>query len=115
GSVQRVGLAALDCLGLDVPDRFIAEIADQPAAEAQRRGNRRDLLAREIAAQVRKGVRGLETLDHDVRAARIAEQPPDIVTAYLDAFRAGKADERITAETLAADHRLEQIAEGNVR
>jgi hypothetical protein len=91
--------------------RLIAEIAGEPAAEAEPRGRWRDVLPREPGAHVLEGI-PLDRLQAHVGAARVAQQAPDGAASRFDALRAGEADERIAPEALAADHRLEQVGIG---
>src|SRR5678815_2390827 len=87
---------------------LVAEIAREAAAEAQRRRHWRDLLAREPGPHHFERI-ALHALETDVGAARVAQQAPDFTPARFDPLRAGEADERIAAEALAPDHRLEQV------
>ena len=106
---ERIGLIALERARLDVPDRFIAEVADQAAAEAKRCRQRRRALAPEPRARIVEGI-VVALFQADVGAARVAQQPPHAPAARLDALGAGEADERVAAETLAAHHGLEKVA-----
>src|SRR5437667_793960 len=92
-----------------MPHRFIAEIANQTAAEAQPLRQRRGALPFEPGARVLKRI-GVAFLQPDVGSARIAQQPAYLAATCFDALRAGEADERIAPEALAAHYRLEQIA-----
>ena len=88
-------------------DRLVAEVAGEAAAEAQRRRNGRDAMAREPGARTRTV--GLDAFQADVGAARVAQEAAHRPAARLDALGACEADEGIAPEALAADHGLEQI------
>ncbi len=115
GRSQRVGLAAGERGRLDMLHRLVAEVADEPPAEAQRRRNGGHAIALQIVAHVLEWVGVLEALEAHVRAARVAHKAAHDSAARLDALRAREADERIAPEALAADHRLEQIGKWAVR
>jgi hypothetical protein len=70
-STERVGLFFLQRILLDVTHALVAEIARQPAAEAQRRRNRRDAVRGEPCARILERI-GIDALKADIGAARIA-------------------------------------------
>ena len=105
GAAERIGLEPTAREPrLDPAHRVVAEIAHQAAAQARQPGKLRDAVARKKLAHERQRIPTLGRFRHF-----IAVQHGD-VTAYGAHRRAGReADERIAPETLAADHRFEQV------
>ena len=89
---------------LDVADRLVREVADQPAAKARQPRIFGYAKALQILFDEGKRILGRGAL-YD----RVTLDLHAFVAADLDAAMRGKADERIAAETLASDHGLEQI------
>ena len=82
--------------------RVVAEIAGEAAAKPGQAGARRCLEAAHVLAQEDEGI-AVEALDD---AAAILDLDMPAADANADLRR--QADERIAAETLAADHGFEQ-------
>jgi len=89
---------------LDVAHRVVAEVADESPAETRQAGLRSRLEAGLILLDELQRVGGL-------RAARqlAALEFAALVAAHFETGFSCEPDERITAETLAADDRFEQV------
>ena len=109
GRAERIGLFRAEGSRFDVAHGLVGEIAHQAAAEAQRGRQGRGALALEPRARVFERV-ALVLLQAHVGTARIAKEAPHARAACLDTLGAGKPDEGIAAEALAADHGFEEIA-----
>src|SRR6266567_7367106 len=94
---------------LDMPHRVVGEVASEPAAEAGQSGHRCGAIpALEPGNEIER-VAGV-ALGNALAVIHL-----DVATTRTDARRRGQAYERIAAETLAADNRLEQERERAVR
>src|SRR6266567_142371 len=94
---------------LDMPHRVVGEVASEPAAEAGQSGDRCGAIpALEPGNEIER-VAGV-ALGNALAVIHL-----DVATTRTDARRRGQAYERIAAETLAADNRLEQERERAVR
>src|SRR4051812_39000290 len=98
---------------------FVAEISDQPAAEAQGLGYRCGLLALKPFAEIGVGIGLVQALDAHVSAAGVTHDTPHRRAARRGdshySLAARETDERIAPEALAAHDRLEKIRVGPVR
>ena len=79
---ERIGFVLFQGVLLDMADRLVAEVAGEAAAEAQRRRNRRDAMAREPGARTERV--GLDAFEADVGAARVAQEAANRTAARRD-------------------------------
>ncbi len=102
GEPGRAGRRAAGEPWFDVAHRVVAEAAGEPAAEAGQSRPRRGAVARHERAHELERI-ALVVLDDDAAVLDLDLRPP-----RPDAELRRQADERVAAEALAADDRLEQ-------
>ena len=108
GHVNVVGLAELGELGFDITHRLVTEVTGEAAAEARESRRHIDLEARLVSGEKVERI-AVKALDDLAVADDLARK---FARSQQSARR--QADERIAAETLAADDRFEQEAIGRV-
>jgi len=94
---------------LDIAHGVIAEITNETAAEPRKAGVLRHLESPEVVVDVGERIAGLRAGDR-LLAAKLGT----CVATHLDARPRRQTDERIAAETLAADNGFQQITVGPV-
>ena len=109
GGFERVGYRAGTQMRLDIRDRAVSEIADQPPGEPG------------FAVQVGRRIKRLELADlvqrvvaGELRDAGIVDDA-DSVTPNLEAATAGETDDRVAAPFFTAFDGFEKIGPGLVR
>ena len=104
GQSERIGLRGAGEPFLDVAHRVVAEIADEPAGEAQPRFERRGAKRTEVIVDVRERIVDLAALDSEPVALE-----HHFAAARFEHLARRQAHDRVAPEALAADHRLEQV------
>ena len=99
--IAWLGVSMVGEARLDMADRVIAEITGETAAEARQAGQRRRAKALHVGAQEGERI-AVETLDDSTAVFDV-----DVAAVNANANLCGQADERIAAEPLAADDRLQ--------
>ena len=112
GRAQGIGRAAVLQLLLDVAHRVVAEVARQATAETRQAGPQGDLEALLIGGDEvqRVAVMGFD----DLAVAHNLGLGGGTESAGAQQRAGGQADEAVAAETLAADHGLQQEAVGAI-
>ena len=101
GRIQRIGRARITQLRLDEPDRVIAEVADEAAAESGQIFSRRHSKTSLVSLD-----EGERVLDRRLFDRALALAHGDAVSTNDDRARRGQADDGITAPFFAAFDRF---------